>query len=164
MDAPLPHAPHVSFQKLLHVLDDLRRRSIKLADSPDVKKVNGLTVRQGTALSQVRLLTEENPQGISLKSLAASLQMTVPATSLLVEAMVSKGFFERSTNPTDRRAVCIRLSAKGHELFESVYSHFYRAVDRLALHLEEDELRVLDTVAEKLRLAHAGSARGLCLH
>lgn len=82
--------------------------------------------------------------------------MTLPATSLLVEAMVSKGFFERSPNPNDRRSVCIRLSPKGHDVFESVYENFRRRIDELAENFSPDELATIDRVARKLQSLRDG--------
>ena len=151
MEAPHAHAPHVAFQRLLYVLDDIRRDSIRHADSPDLRKVHVLTVRQGAALTQLRLLTTDVPQGISLKQLATRLQMTVPATSLLVESMVSTGFFERRPNPNDRRSVCIKLSPKGHEVFESVYGNFRRRIDEMADNFSAEELATIERVALKLQ-------------
>lgn len=149
-------APHVPFRMLLNVLDDLRRSSIKSTNSPEQKQMLGLTVRQGSAISQVKLLMDEQPEGVALKTLAKYLQMTVPATSLLVEAMVSKGFFERNTNPNDRRAVCIRLSPKGLDLFYQVYSHFHDAIDDLSKVLTPEEVETLTTIAQKMHDQHYG--------
>lgn len=149
-------APHVPIRMLLNVLDDLRRCSIKSTNSPEQKQMLGLTVRQGSAISQVKLLMDEQPEGIALKTLAKYLQMTVPATSLLVEAMVSKGFFERNTNPNDRRAVCIRLSPKGLDLFYQVYSHFHNSIDQLASDLSDEEVETLSKIAQKMHDRHYG--------
>ena len=97
-------SPHTIFRRFLEILDELRRDSIKALKDTDKSQMLGLTVRQGSAISQLRLMLEEMPQGVSLKSLANRLQMTVPATSLLVEALVSKGYTQRTPNPDDRRA------------------------------------------------------------
>ena len=100
----LPKKPHEYFVKLISVIDDMRRASFKSTPETQKKTVLGLTFRQGSAMSQIKLLTMEEPQGVALKTLAGHLKMTVPATSLLVETMVNKGFFERNPNPEDRRA------------------------------------------------------------
>jgi DNA-binding MarR family transcriptional regulator len=76
--------------------------------------------------------------------------MTVPATSLLVETMVNKGFFERNPNPEDRRAVCIRLSEKGHEICNDVQSRLLSEIDRVAAVLSQEELETLAAIADKL--------------
>ncbi len=147
--------PHHVFAELQNVLDETRRNSLQAMNTSLQKKLQGLSVRQGSAISQLKLLTEENPQGVALKTLAKRLQMTVPATSLLVETMVGKGFFERTPNPDDRRAVCIRLSEKGMQMFSDVYARFYEEIDRLAADLTVAELTVLAGVAAKLKAAAA---------
>lgn len=143
--------PHVIFRELMDILDQLRRKSVLSVNSMQQKKMFGLTMRQASAIAQVQLLMEKEPQGVALKVLAKQLQMTVPATSLLVESMVGKGFFERNPNPTDRRAVCIRLSSKGMELFDEVYANFNLAIDERATILSDEDLQALAGIVTKLR-------------
>lgn len=150
MNASTP-TPHHIFRELIEILDQIRRQSVLSVNSMQQKKMFGLTMRQASAIAQVQLLMEKEPQGIALKVLAKHLQMTVPATSLLVESMVGKGFFERNPNPTDRRAVCIRLSSKGMELFDEVYANFHKAIDTRAAKLTAEELATLVGIVAKLR-------------
>lgn len=132
-------------------MDDLRRDSIKAIKDTDKKQMLGLTVRQGSAISQLKLMLEEKPEGVSLKSLAQRMQMTVPATSLLVEVLVSKGYFQRTPNPNDRRAVCITLTEKGLSIFESVYAHFHQVIDERAERLTPEELSTLASIVKKMQ-------------
>ncbi|MBR5195084.1 MAG: MarR family transcriptional regulator [Akkermansia sp.] len=111
-----------------------------------MKKMYGLTVRQGSAISQLKLMLEEEPDGVSLKSLAKRMQMTIPATSLLVETMVGKGYMERKPNPTDRRAVCITLTENGLSLFANVYAQFHNELDRRAKALTAEDLKTLSRI------------------
>lgn len=147
--------PHSVFADLQSLLDEIRRCSMQAMNAGMQKKLQGLSVRQGSAISQLKLLTEEKPQGVALKTLAKRLQMTVPATSLLVETMVGKGFFERTPNPEDRRAVCIRLSEKGWQMFRDVYARFYEEIDSRSRDMTEEELQTLQTIVTKLRAASA---------
>lgn len=139
-------SPHNTFRKLLEILDELRRDSIRTINSPEMKKMYGLTVRQGSAISQLKLMLEEEPDGVSLKSLAKRMQMTIPATSLLVETMVGKGYMERKPNPTDRRAVCITLTENGLSLFANVYAQFHNELDRRAKALTAEDLKTLSRI------------------
>ena len=141
-------SPHNIFRELLEILDELRRDSIKAIRSPEMKKMYGLTVRQGSAISQLKLMLEEEPNGVSLKSLAKRMQMTIPATSLLVESMVGKGYMERKPNPEDRRAVCITLTAEGLDLFKNVYSRFHDELDERAKALSEEDLNALSRIVK----------------
>lgn len=144
-------SPHILFRRILDILDELRRESIKAINSSSQKQTYGLTVRQGSAISQLRLMLEEAPMGVALKDLAKRLQMTVPAASLMVDSLVSKGFMERRTNPNDRRAVCIRLTEKGESLFNDVYARFHDEIDRRAQALSAEELQTFSNIVEKLQ-------------
>lgn len=141
-------SPHVLFRKILELLDELRRESITAISTSPQRKEHNLTARQGAAISQLHLMIEEEPDGVSLKALSKRLQMTVPATSLLVESMVSKGYMTRSPNPKDRRAVCITLTDKGKKVFDSVYAQFHEEIDRRASKLSREELRIFARVVE----------------
>ncbi|MBR0332340.1 MAG: hypothetical protein IIX20_02385, partial [Alistipes sp.] len=66
------------------------------------------------------------------------------------ETMVNKGFFERTPNPEDRRAICIRLSEKGEELCHDVNARMETELDRLAQELTAEELSALDSIADKM--------------
>ena len=149
-------APHTDFRKLIDIADDMRRKVFKEANQAQQKKIMGLTVRQGGAVGQLKTLTEQNPDGVALKTLAKHLQMTIPATSLLVEAMVSKGLFERTPNPNDRRAVCIRLSAKGLALFADMYSHMETDAAKLFTCLTPEEADNFSRIITKLHSNYFG--------
>ena len=142
--------PHLLFRRLLDILDEFRRESIKAINAPSKKKLYGLTVRQGSAISQLRLMLEDEPMGIALKDLASRMQMTVPATSIMVDALVTRGYMERTPNPNDRRAVCIKLTDKGNELFNDIYARFHDEIDRRAEVLTEEELEAFSRIVEKL--------------
>ena len=142
--------PHLLFRRLLDILDEFRRESIKAINAPSKKKLYGLTVRQGSAISQLRLMLEDEPMGIALKDLASRIQMTVPATSIMVDALVTRGYMERTPNPNDRRAVCIKLTDKGNELFNDIYARFHDEIDRRAEVLTEEELEAFSRIVEKL--------------
>ncbi len=150
MEALSP-APHVVMRKFFNVLDELRRASLKATNATQEKKLLGLTFRQGSALWQVKTMTEKVPQGIALKTLASHMQMTVPATSLLVESMVEKGLFERTPNPDDRRAVCIRLSEKGLQICEEVNANLNARIDALFGHISSANLEQMSRFADDLQ-------------
>lgn len=112
--------PRAIFQQFIEMIDYMRDLSFNEQTEEHQKKLMGMTLRQLKALRIVSNMTIAQPEGIPLKMLAFRLGMTVPATSLLVESMVVKGFFDRSTNPNDRRSIRIRLSEKGRANFERI--------------------------------------------
>lgn len=144
------------FFTLFQLMDDIRRDSLKKTPQTQQKRVMGLTMRQAGALVNVEILTRNNSRGIALKTLAQNMQMTVPATSLLVENMVNKGFLERTPNPEDRRAVCIRLSADGADFIENTRQFIAMEIEKHAQIFSPDEVETLGHLVEKLAGAYYG--------
>lgn len=140
----------IALHQILLIFDDVRRKILRETSSVHVKNLYGLTIRQGAAISQVMLLMETHPNGVSLKTLANHMQMALSATSILVEGMVKRELFERYPNPEDRRAVCIRLSAKGEEIFRETHDLLLREMTELSTCLTKEELAQLTQISRKL--------------
>lgn len=154
MTSPENATSHNIFFTLFQLMDDIRRDSLKKTPQTQQKRVLGLTMRQAGALVNVEILTRNAPKGIALKTLAQNMQMTVPATSLLVENMVSKGFLERTPNPEDRRAVRIRLSADGAEFIESTRTYIAMEIAKRVEVLTTEELDTFGRIVDKLANAY----------
>ncbi len=138
--------------KLLFIVDALRRKSVKDSSlkSNTKQKTTKLTVRQSSAIRLLKLLTDKTPEGVSLKTLSTGLQMTVPATSILVDTMVVRGYFERRPNPADRRAVHIRLTDAGKSVFSELSTKLTKDFKNILQELEEDEKKNFAQIVEKL--------------
>lgn len=140
----------VTLHQILTIFDDVRRKILKETSAPLQKKLYGLTLRQGSAINKVMLLTKETPNGVALNVLAQHMQMAVSATSILVESIVSKGLFVRTQNPNDRRAVCIRLSDKGEQVFREANALILAEMSKISTILTKEELSTLNNIAVKL--------------
>lgn len=117
-----------------------------------------LTVNQIRVLDRVYVLTRTRPEGISLKTLADSLQITNAATSEMVETLVHKTVITRVNNPNDRRAISIRLSEdwdrrlSGYELlFDNITSEFAET-------LPAEKLTIFSEIMEDFELFVSGKA------
>ena len=75
-----------------------------------------VSVRQHQTMSLVCRLTEDKPNGVTLKELAESMKLAPATVSELVESLVKKDFLQRVQNPEDRRAVQITLTDHGQTL------------------------------------------------
>ena len=64
-----------------------------------------VSVRQHQTMSLVCRLTEDKPNGVTLKELAEAMKLAPATVSELVESLVRKNFLQRVQNPEDRRAV-----------------------------------------------------------
>ena len=76
--------------------------------------------------------------------------MTVPATSVLVEAMVKKKLFVRVTSPYDRRAICIKISAEGEKIFEVITRQTKSTTHDMISVLTDAEKKQFAEIIEKL--------------
>lgn len=144
-------APHCIFRKLLEIMDSLRSESIRTSKESDHTRLSGLTTRQGAVISQLKLMLENQPEGVSLKDLARRIHMTIPAASQLVETLVLKNYVQRNPDPTDRRAVRITLSETGLNIFEEVYAHFDAELDIRAQALTNEEMGALERIVKKIQ-------------
>jgi DNA-binding MarR family transcriptional regulator len=77
-----------------------------------------ISIRQHQTMSLVCRLTEEKPNGITLKELAEAMKLAPATVSELVESLVKKDFLQRVQNPEDRRAVQITLTDHGQTLLD----------------------------------------------
>ncbi len=71
---------------------------------------SGLTPTQGQALALLR----DEPDGLRLSSLAASLSVSGPTASDALASLVAKGLVVRGSDPADRRAAAFRLTDAGN--------------------------------------------------
>lgn len=100
-------------------VDELRSR----VGQAEVKLWTGLTFNQLRMIKSVFTLTRDNPEGITLKVLAETLQITPAAASEMVDALVRKNMLQREHNQQDRRAIAIKLSEQCQERFSKYDQH-----------------------------------------
>jgi len=94
----------------LRVLEELGRVIRKLSRISGGPEEDGpaMTATQRLALFE---LVEEGP--MRLNDLAALMGTSAPTASRAVDALAEAGFVERLTDPSDRRAIRIELTAEG---------------------------------------------------
>ena len=98
---------------LVAATNELMARALRHQSRQRLELVANFTGRQHAVMRQVYLLTMTCPEGISLKQLAAALNLSPGTVSEAVDALVRKEMLERTTCPSDRRAVQIRLAPLG---------------------------------------------------
>ena len=86
-----------------------------------------ISIRQHQTMALVCRLTEDKPNGVTLKELAEAMKLAPATVSELVESLVKKNFLQRVQNPEDRRAVQITLTDHGQMLLDECL----KAVDSL---------------------------------
>lgn len=102
-------------------------------------------------------LLYQEPAGISQVQLSRELVMHRSNMTGLINRLEERGFVVRRSNPGDKRAYAIVLTASGKRLIEQVLPHFYDAAERVwgdlpARRANEliEELKRLSATAEQL--------------
>ena len=112
-----------------------------------------------TETGVLRLLSER-PRRIT--ELAACEGVTQPAITMLVNRFVERGWVARETDPSDARAVLVKLTPEGKRTFETLRSE-YRALlhEEMATLPDRDvaalarAVDILDSLIERLRERHS---------
>lgn len=138
-------------RRICSLADELRDIWLRRLSRRKMREVMALTVSQKRMFRTVWRETQISPQGIMLKELAAKLSLSSSAASVMVDAMVKNGIFERVTDDSDRRRVFIRVSAAGTEQarthIEGVAAGSWKFFSGLA----EAQLRVFSGVLEQFQ-------------
>ena len=90
-------------------------------------------------MSLVCRLTEEKPNGVTLKELAEAMKLAPATVSELVESLVKKDFLQRVQNPEDRRAVQITLTDHGQMMLDQCIKCVDSLCDKLLSDLSASE-------------------------
>ena len=94
---------------------------MRLADRLSSTGVTDCDLPSRLPLSQLRVVGvvyDRHPAGVMLKDIADELKLTPGAISQTVDVLVRENLVERTTSPTDRRAILLRPTAAGLELKE----------------------------------------------
>lgn len=90
----------------------------ELAFAEMLKTGGNLTVRQCIMVKEMSRLAETHPEGVTLKEIAARLELTPGTVSELVETLVQRGILRREIDSADRRKVKICLSDTYYQKLE----------------------------------------------
>ena len=99
---------------------------------------------------------QKRPRRIT--ELAAEERVTQPAITLLVNRLADKGWVERVSDPTDRRAVLVSLTPTGEEAFTQLRAEYHAllhgeisALDDHEVETLAEAVEILDGLIERLR-------------
>ena len=84
----------------------------------------------------------------SVKALAESMGVSLPAMSRAVDGLYERGFVDRQEDPVDRRVRRVRLTAAGRTVPQALNEARLSALQELLSSLGEDEARALEQALE----------------
>lgn len=97
--------------------------------------------------------------GAPLAELAEHLGLTAPATSRLVEGLVTRGYAARQTNAADRRSVALTATVRGAEMLAAAQQHVRGHLAETLSALSAEQRATVARAAELLRPLFASSGR-----
>lgn len=90
---------------------------------------------------------------LRIRDLGENLLISQPSVSRLVDRLVSRGLVAKTPDPDDGRGIIVILTDAGFAAFRrAAVRHMESIVDRVGGALEDDELRQLTELCDRLRL------------
>ena len=100
----------------------------------------------------VLLTVTRSPEMTSrLRDITANMLISQPSVSRLVDRMVTRGLVAKCADPDDGRGALIRATEEGARAFRALATVHGRSIADRMSRLEDEELRLLRDLAEKLR-------------
>jgi DNA-binding MarR family transcriptional regulator len=124
--------------KIAHELAEILtqiQRSFLVDLSTQVSQGN-ISIPQYTLLSFLN-----NTSGITMSNLADLMEHTSPATTGLVDRLVTAGLVARYGNEQDRRQVLVKITEKGRELVERIKRNFVYHILEISKELTHDDMQ-----------------------
>jgi len=88
-----------------------------------------------------------------LRDVTSNMLISQPSVSRLVDRMVTRGLIQKCPDPDDGRGALIRATEDGARAFRAVATVHGRSIAQRMSKLDDDELRTLHALTEKLRSA-----------
>lgn len=86
-----------------------------------------------------------------LRDVTSNMLISQPSVSRLIDRMVSRGLISKCPDPDDGRGALIRSTDAGARAFRALAAVHGRSIAERMSRLDDDELRLLRDLAEKLR-------------
>ncbi|MWC27327.1 MarR family winged helix-turn-helix transcriptional regulator [Paenibacillus sp. MMS18-CY102] len=121
-----------------HTSSELIRafRQLRNMNWTGVKTTNdGCTRSEIMALFHVRYITQRSKTGLKSSDLARSLNVTLPTVTQMANVLEARGLIERHRDPSDRRAVLLRLTIAGEQMTQDAEATMLRTIGAVVEHL-----------------------------
>jgi DNA-binding MarR family transcriptional regulator len=116
--------------------------------------LNKVGAEHDLSLTQLRVLAILRDRRLKMTELAAYLGLDKSTMTGLVDRAEKRGLLERVRNPTDGRAVDVRISPDGAELAERLYAQVARSLSPMTSTLTRADQRRLRALLESMLDRH----------
>lgn len=138
---------------LLQLMRRFMRHSVE--DMTSALRDHGLSMPQVVTLQMLR---EEGPQTVS--SIAGHLNLSLGATSHLIDRLVQKELIDRREDPADRRQKLVSLASPGRDVLGDLDRRSVASMETLLARVPEPLGRALyDAVEDVMRALEAPETR-----
>ena len=111
--------------------------------------VEDLSIRELHVIEAVSTLSKFGKN--TMANIAKNISVSPGALSVSVNALVKKGYLERSYTAKDRRVIYITVTEKGKEVNEYHEAFHYEMIQAVGEQLDENELNTMFGALDKLK-------------
>lgn len=129
------------------------RNLLRLADRLSSSGTTNCDLPARLPLSQLRVMGviyDRHPEGVMLKEVADELKLTPGAISQSVDVLVRENLVERTTSPSDRRAIQLRPTAAGLVLKEQHSQNIENIMEKISQDVASEDFAVFSRVLAHL--------------
>ncbi len=139
-----------SWKTLFQITEVLELAALRRDARTNNRLYGSLTFSQSRVCVALIRLLEKRPSGVSLKELAAELEISPGAASELVEELVRKGIVSRTQNENDRRSVSIKFFDNIMAMHKAASREIECTYRKMLKNLTEEERLQWDRLLEKI--------------
>ncbi len=129
-------------QRLMYVFFQLHRHKLRSG------QVQGLNPGEMRVLRSIKRLDQGT--GVMASQLVSLLRVTPPFITQVCNALVKQGLAVRNTDPDDRRAVRLQVTARGEELIAKASQEYMAEFRRLAEELGPEDSEELIRLVQRV--------------
>lgn len=100
------------------------------------------------------------PDGLVMGDISRRLMVTNGNVTALVDRLVREGLLVREVNPRDRRALVVRLSDKGWQVFNDVAPAHRAWIDEMMGDMPREKVDALYDLLAELKVSVSGAVTG----
>ena len=110
----------------------------------------GLTRSEFMVLGCIRRGGMPEDSGIRVSEISNLLQLAPPTITQQIQELETRGLVEKHSDPDDRRAVLVRLTAKGDQAVQAAWEAMLDSFNGLVIYLGEEDSLVLVKLMDKV--------------
>ncbi len=107
------------------------------------RTIEGHKPSEMTVMFCIKKKMKPNTPGMMVSEISSLLHVTSPTITQLIKGLETKGLVERTIDPSDRRAVRIKLTDKGEKVTAKAEAVFNLSFNGLISYLGEEESNLL---------------------